>query len=274
LDNGSSIENNTIPKNSSNNKKFIAEWDIVYYQISYDNLNGADNSSNPTMYTIEDEFNLYELVLQGYYFLGWSDGGTIPLGSTGDKTFLARWATEVYYLYFFEEIAGGDSIKVAAIEYGAAQFGTYVDIPDLSRKGYRFLGWYDKDDPNLTLLNDKIYIPDIGLGDVEYYASLEIVEYSIDYVLVANGEDSSTVTNPNKTIKYTIESEQIVIMLQPATRAGYTFVGWFLDENYTQRINKITIGLAMDIKLYASWQKTTPDVVQNVVIYNKKYKTI
>lgn len=44
------------------------------------------------------------------------------------------------------------------------------------------------------------------------------------------------------------------ISLEPATKASYTFVGWFSDALFTNEVNAITkIG---DITLYAKFEKT------------------
>lgn len=87
-----------ISQGSSGKKEFWAKWEAVAYSITYE-LNGGTGVTNGS-YTIESE----NIVLptpekSGYEFLGWYEnsrfGGDpvteIPSGSTGDKTFYAKW---------------------------------------------------------------------------------------------------------------------------------------------------------------------------------------
>ncbi|MBR5970249.1 MAG: InlB B-repeat-containing protein, partial [Lachnospiraceae bacterium] len=82
-------------------KTFYAKWTADTYNISYQNVNGASNS-NPATYTIADTpLTLADLTggPTGYTFDGWYDDATfsgtpitaIPAGSTGNKTFYAKW---------------------------------------------------------------------------------------------------------------------------------------------------------------------------------------
>ncbi|MCL2675414.1 MAG: leucine-rich repeat protein [Firmicutes bacterium] len=72
------------------------------YAITYDLSGGANHSNNPTRYSSESA----TITLQnpparsGYTFTGWAEGGTIPAGSTGDKTFTATWATVDYTITY------------------------------------------------------------------------------------------------------------------------------------------------------------------------------
>ncbi|MBP5350031.1 MAG: InlB B-repeat-containing protein, partial [Clostridia bacterium] len=76
---------------STGEKTFTASWTIVRYPIIYI-LNGGTNAqNNPASYTVEDAVNLAAPIRAGYTFAGWSNGGTITVGSTGQKTFTASW---------------------------------------------------------------------------------------------------------------------------------------------------------------------------------------
>jgi uncharacterized repeat protein (TIGR02543 family) len=80
-----------------------AQWTPVSYAITY-NLNGGTNGANPETYTIEDAaIPLADPARAGFTFGGWHDNAEfsgapvtgIPTGSTGDKTFYARWLADV-----------------------------------------------------------------------------------------------------------------------------------------------------------------------------------
>ena len=83
-----------------------ARWKIISYNITYNGVNGADNSINPNNYTYEtDTITLQNPSRAGSEFLGWTTSNsitptknlTITKNSTGDKEFTANW--KVYYTY-------------------------------------------------------------------------------------------------------------------------------------------------------------------------------
>jgi uncharacterized repeat protein (TIGR02543 family) len=88
-----------IEQDSTGNKTFYARW-LQEYTITYNNVNGATNT-NPIGYTIESTVTLSDLgAREGYTFGGWyTDEGlsaevtgvAIAAGSTGNKTFYAKW---------------------------------------------------------------------------------------------------------------------------------------------------------------------------------------
>lgn len=89
----------TIPKGSTGNKSYVANWTPTNYTISY-TLNGG-SASNPTSYNIESNaITLNNPTRANYVFTGWSGTGlsgsanktvTIPKGSTGNRSYTANW---------------------------------------------------------------------------------------------------------------------------------------------------------------------------------------
>ena len=79
-----------IPAGSTGDVTFTANYEIIEYTITYVlGSGGINDASNPSTYTIESGvITLLAPTRTGYDFAGWSDGGVIPLGSTGDKTLL------------------------------------------------------------------------------------------------------------------------------------------------------------------------------------------
>lgn len=88
----------TIPAGSTGDKTFIAVWNPIVYTINYE-LDGGTVTGNPDSYTVEDTFTLNNPTKEDYTFIGWtSEDGTdlgttvtIAQGTTGDKTFAAKW---------------------------------------------------------------------------------------------------------------------------------------------------------------------------------------
>jgi uncharacterized repeat protein (TIGR02543 family) len=90
-----------IPADSTGNRTFYARWsDHITYTITYELNYGTNAGTNPTTYTVESAtISLADPSRAGYVFGGWyADSGfsgsavtEIPAGSTGDKTFYAKW---------------------------------------------------------------------------------------------------------------------------------------------------------------------------------------
>lgn len=92
------------------------------------------------------------------------------------------------------------------------------------------------------------------------------VTYRITYVL--NGGTNNKV-NPT-----TYDINTATVTLQNPTRAGYTFVGWYRDAAYSQRITQIVQGTTGNLKLYAKWKKTTGGTVSGLKLTGLSYRRI
>jgi len=99
---GNEIE--SIDLGSMGQVVLYARWTPITYTVTYNNLNGASNT-NPSTYTIEsDQITLVNPGLRtGYTFDGWflNSGLTTPAtgitaGSTGNRTFYAKWTANSY----------------------------------------------------------------------------------------------------------------------------------------------------------------------------------
>ena len=81
------------------NAAISVSFKLVEYTITYYNVNGADSTVNPAVYTVETPtFSLNPLTKVGHVFDGWYSNAelTVPavsvdLGSTGNKEFWAKW---------------------------------------------------------------------------------------------------------------------------------------------------------------------------------------
>lgn len=109
---GAATTSVTIAHGSTGNRSYTATWTPISYSISYNGVEGATfETPNPATYTIEDAITLNNPTKDGYTFAGWFDNAgftgsavtTIAAGSTGDKTFWAKWIQDQTY--------GGVTIK-------------------------------------------------------------------------------------------------------------------------------------------------------------------
>jgi uncharacterized repeat protein (TIGR02543 family) len=79
------------------------------YNITYTLDGGTNHASNPATYTIEDTpVTLQAPTKSEYTFNGWSDGGVIAEGSTGDKAFTAQWTAIPTYSVATGTFTGGE----------------------------------------------------------------------------------------------------------------------------------------------------------------------
>ncbi|GHT67642.1 hypothetical protein FACS189452_05740 [Bacteroidia bacterium] len=126
----------TIATGSTGNKAFYAKW-TASYTITYDLDGGTNNVNNPATYTIESAtITLQDPTKDGYTFVGWSNGGVIAAGSTGDTTFTASWTAVSYSITYHLDGGTGATNSTYTIESAA------VTLPTPSRTGYEFAGWY------------------------------------------------------------------------------------------------------------------------------------
>ena len=233
------VANTTITKGSIGNKTFYAKWTAIEYDIDYILYGGTYvGETNPSKYTIEDSISFSELTKDGYRFDGWFDATTggnkltgITVGTYGNKTVYAHWT----YISTISYSSNGGSVVSSTVNPA----GTSISAPESPTKDYyEFVGWYDE-----TLTNKYIFNTQPN-EDITLYAKWQPVKYNITYVL--NGGMNGT--NP---AQYTVEQK---VELKAASKTGYTFVGWFTDEQFTSAVvEEITLGSHGEIVLYANY---------------------
>ena len=115
-----------IRKGSSGNKELWAKF-LENYTITY-NLNGGSNhADNPAKYTVETEtITLKDAERTGYTFVGWYDNAAgsgspvtqIAKGSSGNKTFWAKWKINEYTITFSVEGTPANGTIKAEVDGG------------------------------------------------------------------------------------------------------------------------------------------------------------
>jgi len=139
--------NVTIVQGTTGNRSYTATWTPISYSISYNGVEGATfETPNPATYTIEDAITLNDPTKDGYTFAGWYDNAeftgsavtTISTGSTGDKTFYAKW-TLVTYDITYNGVEGATNPNPAG--YTIESEAITLDAP--TKDGYTFAGWFD-----------------------------------------------------------------------------------------------------------------------------------
>ncbi len=193
-------------------------------------------------------------IKSGYSFT-WDYDFKNPI--TEDMTVTATWTPNNYVITIMTD-PGADYIHLD-VTYGKEYT---LDACEPSRVGYRFSGWYVVTGTGEETVKVPFSANDTYLyaSDVTVVPSFEAIEYSITYVVEVGA------TNPNQTIKFTVES---VIELLDATWANdeKVFAGWFTSSDYSEE-SKITSisGMTESITLWAKFDDV--DFFTNVNCYN------
>ena len=116
------------------------------YTITYELDGGVNAESNPAKYSVDTAtITLANPSKDGYTFGGWySDANfttkvtQIATGSTGNKTFWAKWTTDAYTITY--ELDGGVNAESNPVSYDVTT--DTITLADPSKTGYTFGGWY------------------------------------------------------------------------------------------------------------------------------------
>ena len=184
----------------------------------------------------------------GYTFKGWYDNEgltgfpvtAISDTETGNKEYWAKWEANAYTVTL--NTNGGTINNGNVTEY---TYGVGATLPtDVTRTGYTFKGWYDNE--NLTG-SPVTAISNTETGNKEYWAKWEANAYTV--TLNTNG---GTINNGNVT-EYTYGVG--ATLPTDVTRTGYTFKGWYDNENLTGSPVTAISGTEMGNKEYwAKWE--------------------
>ena len=206
-----------IPKGSTGNKAYTANWKAIEYTITLDTNGGP--AVSPIKYTVEDSFTLPYLLRTGYEFVGWTlDGsGMIPAtpliiyyGTTGNLRYKAEWRLAEYTITM--DLDGGSGQEKVVYTITDEEF----ELPTPTRNGYEFVGWTGE---RITTPQTSVKIPKGSTGNKAYTANWKVIRYTI--TLVTNG--GAVIAS----IRYTVEDS--VTLPIPPDRPGYEFAGWVLD---------------------------------------------
>lgn len=152
----SSVTYSALANGIDSNLTITAQWQADSYTISYQNLENATNhAENPASYTVETATIKLEAPSKtGYTFNGWysNTGFTgnpvtqIAKGSTGNRTYYAKWTANSYSISFDLQGGQGTSNTSATATYDAvmpSKNGNNVTLVAPTKVNYNFDGYYD-----------------------------------------------------------------------------------------------------------------------------------
>ena len=144
-------------------------------------------------------------------------GGSVPADVT---ELTVQWTAPTYAVTLHTNGGTINSGNVTGYTYGVG--ATLPTADDMTYTGYTFKGWYD----NEGLTGSPVTaIGDTETGNKEYWAKWEANAYTV--TLNTNG---GTINNGNVT-EYTYGVG--ATLPTDVTRTGYTFKGWYDNENLT-----------------------------------------
>ena len=136
-----------IPKGSTGNKAYTANWKVIRYTITLVTNGGAVIAS--IRYTVEDSVTLpIPPDRPGYEFSGWVLDGSgqfpstpmiIPAGSTGDRIYKAEWRVATYTITYVSHGKAYNWVQYTI--NNQVYFGTPEEDPSYYLPGYTFVGW-------------------------------------------------------------------------------------------------------------------------------------
>ncbi len=128
-----------------------------------------------------------------------------------------------------------------------------LELSDLQKEGYTFLGWYDAYGNRVTVIDTEN-----DPKDYELYARWQIISYDISYDL------DGGINDPSNPLTYTIEDE---IVLEKPSKEGFEFIGWFMVDEAgniaKKRTTKVGPGSLGNIRLLARWGQEEAYAVLN-----------
>ena len=251
-----------IPKGSTGNKAYTANWQVIEYTITLDTNGGPVVS--PIKYTVEDTFTLPYILRPGYEFAGWTlDGsGMLPFtpliiypGTTGDLHYKAEWRLAEYTITM--DLDGGSGQEKVVYTITDEEF----ELPTPTRNGYEFVGWTGE---RITTPRTSVRIPKGSTGNKAYTANWKVIEYTI--TLDTNGGPAMA------SIRYTVEDS--VTLRIPPDRPGYEFSGWVLDGSgqFPSTPMIIPAGSTGDRLYKAEWRVATYTITY--VSHGKAYNWV
>ena len=251
-----------IPKGSTGNKAYTANWQVIEYTITLDTNGGPVVS--PIKYTVEDSFTLPYPLRPGYEFVGWTLDGSgmlpaMPLiiyyGTTGNLRYKAEWRLAEYTITM--DLDGGSGQEKVVYTMTDEDF----ELPTPTRNGYEFVGWTGE---RITTPQTRVKIPKGSTGNKAYTANWKVIRYTI--TLVTNG--GAVIAS----IRYTVEDS--VTLPIPPDRPGYEFAGWVLDGSgqFPSTPMIIPAGSTGDRLYKAEWRVATYTITY--VSHGKAYNWV
>ncbi|MBE6700395.1 MAG: hypothetical protein E7582_00690 [Ruminococcaceae bacterium] len=254
-----------------------AQWEPITYTVKY-NANGGSGtmSTSSHTYDVEKTLSVNAFTRSGYTFLGWSTDPSATSATYTDKqsvknltstnngsvTLYAIWKEENQETYQIEIwVTDGDNTEEIML---TKKKGDIINLSDYKPKqtGYTFIAWVDLSTNESYSANDKFVVT----RDTLLVSGMQANSYIVYFD--ANG---GVVTEDLKSVKFDSAYSQ----LPTPTRNGYTFEGWFTEQNGGERITADTVvKTPTNHTIYAHWSQDVQIISPSAVSLNKTSTTL
>lgn len=236
-----------------------AEDNSNVYAIQYELDGGVNSELNPSSYTVGQGVSVlqpptkFEHNFEGWYFdrAFQNKAENISKEMSGDIVLYAKWSLYNYdYSIYYNTNYGFNGANNPSGYYEG--IGVHR-LDDAYRRGYTFGGWYLRDD-NEPYTQQITSIDESSVGDIYIDAKFTPNTYQIFYEA---GEGI---------LPEDAESEYIygigLTNLPEPTLETKRFVGWYGDEELTEKVTTIEKDAIDDITLYAKWKDAEAESIR------------
>ena len=233
-----------IPKGTTSNRTFTANWALDVHTITYNGLEDGDINPNTNEFTIVDVFEsaleLEDASRAGYDFTGWEPAGGVPQGCVTDCTFTATWEQSTYAISYDMGEAKDYGATNALANPSSYTVDTQSDLQGAGCAGFAFKWWLDKNGNAVKTLK--------GLtGDLALTAKWEVVQFKITY----ENAEAAMHGNPASFTVKDVWADGLTF--GEAQRDGWRFEGWTPA--------KLTKDDLHDCTVSADWTRLPPEGV-------------
>lgn len=232
-----------------------AQWDRDKYDVTY-NANGGSGapSSQTKEYGRDLKLSSKEPKRTGYKFIGWSDENGIIyypefIYKKNEPLELSAVWEANKYIITFDYLGGACETRQKEVTFD----GTYGALPESSKAGYIFDGWYTEESGGVKVdPGDKVKIA----VDTALYARWILKTYDITFVSQGENVPAPMKKNHGTDLKLTTDI--------PAN-TGYEFVEWNTAEDGSGEafVSGGIYGSDAPVILYAIWKNAEYAVSYN-----------
>lgn len=245
-----------------------AVWGANTYQVEF-HANGGEGTMEPQSFVYDEAAkalseNLYSR--DGYIFLGWASTDTTKTVEYTDKQQVQNLVTEqggvmdlyaVWKAMNFTVSFDANEGNTTATSQRVTNGTPYGTLPDATRTGYTFAGWYTEKDGGTAITEDTTVDT---AEDIILYAHWTALKFTVSFDS-NKGEGSSEPTKVND-IKVTYDSTYTG--LPTPSRDGYYFNGWYTEKDGGTKVDRYTkVSLLEDQTLYAQWRAASYSITFN-----------
>jgi len=221
-----------------------------------------NNTSNTTTVSLyyEEAKTIENPTRTGYNFTNWTKSGggkltdNVFTAGTSESKLTANWSAIKSLVTFNSNGGNTPSFESKIIIYDEA----YGELPEVSREGYIFLGWFTSASGGTQINSTDI---------VNIISSITLYAQWVNKFKLTINTNGGTTTQATEELYY---PETNITLVEP-TRSNYVFTGWTFDGNESSHTaNTITIGRGETI-VTANWIESS--LVNKTFSYTKTEQT-